>query len=169
MAEEKSIEEQLKEALEKVKELTDLTAKQKAAIDNASADASKHKKEANDWQEKYKATLSEQEKAQLEAKQREETMLTELNSLKAEKRVSTYKAKLMEAGYDAETADKMAVSLPEGVGDEFFASQKTFLEAKTQEIKTKSLNEQPDLTNGDSPANKNAETDAKMRAWFGLK
>ena len=169
MAEEKSIEEQLKEALDKVKELTDLTAKQKAAIDNASADASKHKKEASDWQEKYKATLSEQEKAQLEAKQREETMLTELNSLKAEKRVSTYKAKLMEAGYDAETADKMAVSLPEGVGDEFFDSQKTFLEAKTQEIKTKSLNGQPPLSNGNPPANDNPGTDEQMRKWFGLK
>lgn len=170
MADEKNFEQELKEAQEKIKSLEELINKQKSAIDNACADASKHKKDALDWQEKYKATLSETEKAQLEAKQREEQMLSELNGLKAEKRVASYKSKLMEAGYDADTADKMAVALPEGVTDEFFNSQKTFLEAKTQAIKTQTLNSQPGLSNGNTPTSQDAEDaeTAKLRRWMGI-
>ena len=104
MAEEKSLEEMLKEAQAKLKEYEELTAKQKAAIDNACSDAAKHKKDALDWQEKYKATLSEQEKKELETKQEREQMLSELNVLKSEKRIASYKSKLMEIGYDADTA-----------------------------------------------------------------
>ena len=163
MAEEKTAEELLKEAQEKNKELEAMIAKQKAAIDNASSDAAKHKKDALDWQEKYKATLSEQEKASLEAKQREEQMLTELNGLKAEKRVASYKSKLMESGYDAETASTMAEALPDGVNDEFFTRQKAFLEAKTQEIKAQALNAQPGLSAGTPPKPEDAEA-AEMRS-----
>lgn len=171
MAEEvKSVEELLKEAQGRIAELEELTNRQKAAIDNACSDAAKHKKDAAEWQERYKATLSEQEKAALEAKQKEEQMLTELNGLKAEKRVAFYKSKLMEAGYDADTADVMANSLPEGVSEEFFATQKTFLEAKAQEMKTQALNSQPSLSVGNTPSSKDAldtETD-KLRKWMGI-
>lgn len=170
MADEKNFEELLKEAQERIKELEDLTGKQKSAIDNACSDASKHKKEAAEWQEKYKATLSEQEKKELEAKQREDEMLSELSALKAEKRIASYKSKLMEAGYDADTAARMAEALPDGVSDEFFANQKSFLEQKTQEIKTNALNSQPTLTNGNAPSK--TDTDdaemANLRRWAGL-
>lgn len=171
MAEEKSIEVQLKEALEKIKELEELNAKQKSAIDNACSDAAKQKKSAQEWQDKYKATLSEQEKVALEAKQAQDALQSELTALKAEKRVADYTSKLMGIGYDAETAAKMAAALPEGVAEDFFTSQKTFLEAKTQQIKTETLNGQPSLTNGNAPSQKeleDAET-AKLRKWMGLK
>lgn len=171
MAEEiKTAEEQLKEALAKVSELEELVKKQKAAIDNACADASQQKKSALEWQDKYKATLSEQEKKELEAKQREESIVNELNILKAEKRTAEYSKKLMEIGYDAQTATEMAASLPEGVADAFFEGQKKFLETKTQEIKTQTINAQPSLTNGNVPSSIDVEDSemAKMRKWFGL-
>ena len=168
--EEKTLEEQLKEAMARIKELEELTSKQKSAIDNACSDASKHKKEAADWQEKYKATLSEQEQKELEAKQREDQILSELGALKTEKRLASYKSKLMEAGYDAETSETMAQALPEGVTDEFFEKQKSFLEAKTQELKTQALNSQPELSSGNPPSKNDAEDAdaANLRRWMGL-
>ena len=153
-----TIEEQLKEAVAKIAELEEMVKKQKAAIDNACADASQQKKAAQEWQDKYKATLSEQEQKELEAKQREEQMASELNTLKAEKRTAEY------------SKTEMALSLPEGVADSFFEGQKKFLETKTQEIKTQSLNAQPGLTVGTTPtaADADAAENAKMRKWFGL-
>lgn len=168
MAEEKSLEEMLKDAQERIKELEELTGKQKSAIDNACKDAADRKKDALEWQEKYKATLSEQEKKELEAKQREEQMLAELNGLKAEKRVATYTSKLMECGYDSTTASSMAQALPDGVNDDFFANQKSFLETKTQEIKTQTLNTQPGLSNGTPPAATDDAEIAKLRKYMGL-
>ena len=163
MAEEKSLEEMLKEAQAKLKEYEELTAKQKAAIDNACSDAAKHKKDALDWQEKYKATLSEQEKKELETKQEREQMLSELNVLKSEKRIASYKSKLMEIGYDADTASNMASVLPEEVEDSFFEGQKAFLDAKTQAIKAEVLNQQPGLPSGTPPKPEDKDA-AEVRA-----
>ncbi len=171
MAEEtKTIEEQLKEAQAKIKELEELTGKQKSAIDNACSDAAKQKKTAQEWADKYKAKLSEQEKADLETKQATDALLAELDAYKTKERVATYTAKLLEVGYDAETAAKMATALPEGVTDEFFNSQKSFIEAKTQAIKTQTLNGQPNLTVGNTPSAKDAEEAemARLRKWMGL-
>lgn len=171
MAEEKTLEEQLKEALEQVKQLTETNKKQKEAIDNACADASKQKQAAKDWQDKYKATLSEQEKKDLETKQAQDELEKQLAEYKAKDRVSTYTAKLMAVGYDAETAAKMAVSLPDGVADDFFTSQKTFLEAKTQEIKSQTLNTQPGLSTGLPSSSQQTEDKemADLRRWMGVK
>lgn len=171
MAEEtKTIEEQLKEAQAKIKELEELTGKQKSAIDNACADASKQKKAAQEWADKYKEKLTEQEKHELETKQATDALLAELDSYKTKERVASYTAKLLEAGYDAETAAKMAVALPEGVTDEFFNSQKSFIEAKTQAIKTQTLNSQPNLSTGSTPSAQDAEDMelARMRKWAGI-
>lgn len=170
MAEEKTIEEQLKEAQAKIKELEELASKQKAAIDNACSDAAKQKKTAQEWADKYKAKLSEQEKAELEAKQAADALTAELNTLKAEKRVASYTSKLMEVGYDAQTAATMAAALPEGINEDFFNQQKAFLEAKTQAIKTQTINSQPNLTNGNTPSALDAEEAEmeKYRKWAGL-
>lgn len=170
MAEEKTLEEQLKEALAKIKELEELASKQKSAIDNACSDAAKQKKAAQEWADKYKETLTEQEKHDLEAKQAAEALTAELNTLKAEKRTATYTSRLMEVGYDAQTAATMAAALPEGINEDFFNQQKAFLEAKTQAIKTQTINSQPNLTTGNTPSAADLE-DAemgKMRKWFGL-
>ena len=91
----------------------------------------------------------------------------ELNALKTEKRISTYTAKLLEVGFDAQTAASMAMSLPEGISDDFFTQQKTFLDAQKQLAKTEALNNQPGLSVGTPPATPNKE-DADIRRWMGL-
>lgn len=73
----------------------------------------------------------------------------------------------MEVGYDAQTAASMAVSLPEGISDDFFATQKTFLDNQKQLAKTEALNNQPSLSIGTPPVPQNTE-DMKERSWWGL-
>lgn len=152
------------------KQIADLTAaakakdaeieKLKAATTNASADAS-------EWKKQYRATLDEATRKEAERAEAEQAMREELTALKAEKRISTYTAKLMEVGYDAQTAAVMAAGLPEGISEDFFATQKAFLDNQKQIAKTEALNNQPNLSVGVPPATTNKE-DADIRRWMGL-
>ena len=171
MAEEKTLEEQLQEAQAKIKELEELADKQKKAIDNACADASKHKKDAQEWADKYKEKLSEQEKADLEVKQALEAQTNELNALRKDKAVYENTAKLIAQGYDEANAKEAAEALYEGNTEKFFECQKKFIDAKTQAIKTQTLNTQPNLTIGNTPTAKDAEDaeTAKIRRWMGVR
>lgn len=136
-------------------------AKLKAAADEAMADTSKHKKEAKDWADKYKATLDENARAKLEQEESMRALNEQLATYKAKDRVNTYTEKLVAAGYDADTAKSMAATLPEGIGDDFFERQKAFLDTKTQSIKSQMLNEQPGLSKGVPPQGDPNEADRK--------
>ena len=152
------------------KQIADLTAsakakdteieKLKASVTNASADASSRK-------QKFRSTQDEATRKEAERAEAEQAMRAELTALKAEKRISDYTKKLMEAGYDAQTASTMAAGLPEGVSDDFFATQKTFLDNQKQLAKTEALNNQPGLSIGTPPVPQNTE-DMKERSWWGL-
>ena len=142
----------------------------KEAISASNSDAAKKKREAEEWKGKYTSTLDEQKKKEFEAEENARKMQEELSVYKTKERVASYTAKLMSAGYDAQTAALMASGLPEGVSDEFFESQKAFLASKTQEIKTQTINSQPNLPSGIPPTAQDAQKaeDEKLRKWFGL-
>lgn len=146
--------------------------KLKKAISASNADASKRKKEAEEWQTKYKSTLDEQKRKEFEAEESLKALRAENEQYKSEKRIASYQTKLMSAGFDAQTASTMASILPDGVPDTFFEDQKKYLDKKTQEIKTQMLNSQPGLTVGMPMASskdaKDKETD-DLRRWMGLK
>lgn len=129
----------------------------KKAISASNADASKRKKEAEEWQGKYKATLDEQTKQKLEAEQASKAIAEELAAYKAKERVASYTAKLMASGFDSKSAADMASVLPESVPDSFFDSQKAFVEALKQEQKTQKINSQPTLPAGTAPTGADAE------------
>lgn len=133
--------------------------KLKAAQSNASADAS-------EWKKKYHSTLDEASRKEAERLEAEQAMRDELNALKTEKRISSYTAKLMEVGFDAQTAAQMAMSLPDGITDEFFTQQKSFLDSQKQLAKTEAINNQPKLTVGEPPTV--TKEDADIKRWFGL-
>lgn len=126
--------------------------------------------EAADYKRKLNEKLSEQERAEAERAEAEKATQEELKLLRAEKRVSVYTTKLVEAGYDPATAKTMAQALPEGLGEDYFTSQKTFLENKTKEIEANALKKQPVLTGGKplDGQDVNAEKEAKLRSYFGL-
>ena len=134
--------------------------KVKKTISNANADAAS-------WKDKYRATLDEAKRKEEERAEADEALRAELTALKAEKRISTYTAKLLEVGYDAQTAATMAASLPEGISEDFFNQQKSFLEAQKQIAKTEALNNQPGLSVGVPPASP-TEMDENIRRWMGL-
>ena len=134
--------------------------KLKASVTNASADASS-------WKSKFRATQDEATRKEAERAEADEALKQELAALRTEKRISSYTAKLMEVGYDAQTATSMAMNLPEGISEDFFIQQKTFLESQKQKAKTELINNQPKLSSGETLAPSNDETE-KYRKWFGL-
>lgn len=134
--------------------------KVKKTISNANADAA-------EWKKKFYSTQDEATRKEAERTEAEQALRDELLALKAEKRISTYQAKLMEVGYDPQTAASMAANLPEGISDDFFATQKNFLDTQKQLAKSEALNNQPGLSAGTPPATPKSE-DANMRRWMGL-
>lgn len=134
--------------------------KVKKTISNANADAAS-------WKDKYRATLDEAKRKEEERAEADEAIRAELTALKTEKRISTYTAKLLEVGYDAQTAASMAMNLPEGISDDFFNQQKSFLETQKQIAKTNAINNQSSMSVGETPsATKDDEMDAKLKKWF---
>lgn len=154
---------------------TAVKADEKQPIENAEilklkAALSKANSEAAEWKKALREKQTEQERKEAELAEQRKLELEELESLRREKRISGYKAKLMEAGVDHATADLMANALPDGVGEEYFAAVKTFNSSQRQAIETETLNKQPKLSVGTPPtgANMRTEEDAKYDRWWGL-
>lgn len=140
------------------------TLKLKEAFNKASSEVAEYKRQ-------LRAKETAEETAKREAAEREKSIMEELNQLRRERTASTYTAKYMEIGYDAETARALADTLPDGLGDEFFTRQKSFLEDTIQKTKAQVLNQQPQPTAGSPLSGKSAEDleMEKLRKWAGLK
>jgi len=126
--------------------------------------------EANKYKTQLREKLSEQERLEQERAEREAAKDAELEKYRTESRVNGYKSKLLECGYDLETATSMAAELPEGVSEDFFAKQKAFMDAKAKSIEAELLNKQPKLTSGSGFTGADADK-AEMNALrknFGL-
>lgn len=110
--------------------------------------ASRANSQAADFKRQVRERQSEAERAEAERKEREAAQAEELAQLRKSVQLTRYANRLMESGYDAATANSMAANLPDGITDDFFAAQKTFIEAQKQLIKSEVLNEQPKPTTG---------------------
>lgn len=137
--------------------------KLKTSLSKANSEAAEYKRLLRE-----KQTEAERAEAERAEKDREREEL--LKSLLEEKRVSTYKAQLMSAGVDPDTADLMAKSLPEGVQDEYFLATKSFLDNQRQKLLTESINNQPGLSVGTPPTAAQAEREEEnlLRKHMGL-
>lgn len=137
--------------------------KLKKSLSNANSEAAEYKRQLREKQ-------TEAERAEAERAENDRKMQEELAAYRNKERISSYKAQLMSAGIDPNTADLMAKSLPEGVSEEYFAATKQFLENQKQALLSESLNKQPGLSVGMPPSSAQAEKDAenRMRHHFGL-
>ena len=72
--------------------------------------------------------------------------------MKAVVRVSTYNAKLLDAGLDSESAAELAKSLPPEVPDSVFERIKSHNAAQYQKIQNELLAKQDSLAAGNPPA-----------------
>ena len=140
----------------------DETTRLKAAISKANS-------EAAEWKRKYTATLDEAKRKEVEAAEARKAELEELQTLRTEKRISTYKARLMDAGIDGATADLMATALPDGVSEDYFTALKTFNANQRKAADVAALNNQPGLSVGLPPAiGGKSEFDKQLDKIFGL-
>lgn len=126
--------------------------------------------EAGNYRKQLREKQSEAERADADRAEQLKAMQDELASYRNKERISTYKANLMGAGIDAETADLMAKSLPEGVSDEYFQATKSFLDNQRQKLLTESINKQPGLSVGTPPTAAQAEREEEnlLRKHMGL-
>ena len=139
------------------------TLRLKNALNKACEEAASYKKALREKQ-------TEAERAEADRAEREKALQDELASYRDKERISSYKAQLMSAGVDSETADLMAKSLPEGVADEYFLATKSFLDNQRQKLLTESINKQPGLSVGTPPTAAQAEREEEnlLRKRMGL-
>ena len=118
--------------------------KLKNALNKACEEAASYKKALREKQ-------TEAERAEADRAEREKALQDELANYRNKERVSSYKAQLMAAWIDPDTADLMAKSLPEGVSDEYFHATKSFLDAQRKNAEIAALGKQPSLSVGTPP------------------
>lgn len=137
--------------------------KLKDSFDKAASEAAGYKR-------KLAEHLTKEEQEKLEREQADKDLREELETLRQEKRYSTYSAKLLESGLTADVAGTLAKTLPDGVPNEFFDGIKKFISDETARIRAEALKQQPNLTNGLPPQTPNVDDaeNAKMRKWFGI-
>lgn len=126
--------------------------------------------EAGNYRKQLREKQTEQERIEAERAEKDREREELLKSLLEEKREATYKAKFMAIGYDSETAEVLAKSLPEGVADEYFLATKSFLDNQRQKLLTESINKQPGLSVGTPPTAAQAEREEenRLRKHMGL-
>lgn len=132
------------------------TIKLKNALNKASA-------EASEWKKQFREKQTEQERAEAEAKEREEAIQKELASLRNEKAISNYKASYLSLGYDEDLALATAKAMVEGDTTTVFANQRIYNERKEAEYKSNFMASQPNLSVGSEP-NANTITRAEIMA-----
>ena len=133
--------------------------KLKALLSKANTEAANYKRQVQEKDEALKAKMSEAERAEAERAERDKKSQEELNAYKAKERTATYASKLMANGYSAEAAAQMAAGLPEGVTDDFFTAQGTYMSSLKQTMESQALNKQPGLSTGAPPK---AQADADL-------
>ena len=118
--------------------------KLKAALSKSNSEAAEYKRLLREKQ-------TEAERAEADRAEQYKALQDELAGYRNRERISNYKAQLMTAGIDADTADLMAKQLPEGVSDEYFQATKSFLEQQRKNADIANLGKQPGLSVGQPP------------------
>lgn len=125
----------------KVQEMLVEMAKQKRAIDKLT-------KENGELTKKYRATLSEQEKASIEKAEAEAERNAEFESLKRKVKVNELTETLMDAGYPKDLAKKAADAQVDGDTETFLEVQKQFNGAQKKKWEAEFYKNKPELNAG---------------------
>ena len=136
----------------RIKELETENGKLRQANTNASADASKHKKAAEEWKEKYQAKLSDEDKAKEQQDEATAAMQKELEELRNERNIAKYTGALVaqDIGMDSETAKSVAEALNAGEIDKVFDGIRKFITTHDKALRENSLRNNQTLIGGNS-------------------
>lgn len=110
---------------------------------------SKANSEAAEWKKKHTAQLTADEKEKQERDEELTNLRKEVEELKKEKAVTSYKAKFMGLGYEESLADATALALAEGDMETVFANQKKHNETREKTIKADLLKNTPTPPTGE--------------------
>ena len=121
-----------------------------AENDKLKTSLSKANSENAERKRREQERMTEDERKEAERAEESKAIMDELNALREKDRISTYTTKLVASGYDVEAAQKMASALPEGISDDFFSEQKTFIEKTIADTKAEALKQQPSINPGNS-------------------
>lgn len=142
------------ESLEMPKVDDDEVVKLRNALNKASS-------ETAEWKRQYKQKLTDEERRQAEEQEKEVARLENENAMKeriaqleSEKAISKNKAEFLALGYDDELATASAEAMVKGDTQTLFANQKVFNDRLEAQHKASLLENQPSLTNGNSPTAK---------------
>lgn len=158
---------------EKAPTVEELTAKMNALeieLAKSKAALSKVNSEAADWKRQLREKQSEQERFEAERAEAEKKQAELLAEYQKRDTINTYKGKLIEAGVDVRAAELMANALPVGVGEEYFAATKEFLQGQKQAFEKEAIAKQAGLSVGMPPTSTDAmkEETNRQRKFFGL-
>jgi hypothetical protein len=135
--------EEIVKALEAVDDPQDNSAeiaKLKKSVSDANSEAAKYKKELKD-------KMSEEEKKQAADAERE----AHYAELERKINVSEHKAKFLEVGFDADTAQETAEALCDGKLDVLFSNLDTFKATLEKKFKADLVNKTPVKPDGGNP------------------
>lgn len=130
----------------RIKQLESENNKLRQANTNASADASK-------WKKQYQDKLSEEERTKEQQSEAAASMQKELETLRAERNVANYKSQLTAPGigFDADLAQEMAEALNTGDTAKVFDGLRKFLVAHDKTLTEQNLRNNPTLPGGATP------------------
>ena len=153
---------------EKDKQIKALEAeivKLKQSVTNASADASKWKKQMQEKDDALKARMSEEEKAKAAQEASNAARDAELEELRTKWNVAEHEKQLISTGFDGELAKTVAESLKSYKPEELtvlFDGIRKFIATHDKELQAKSLMNNPVLSGGEAKKTMNHEEFDKM-------
>lgn len=112
-------------------------------IEKLKASLNKATSEASEWKKKHNALLSEDQRKAEEDNEAMSALKEELETLRREKTVSSYQARLLENGYGKDDAEQGAKLLADGNIDAFFGTLSTYKGNLEKSIKAELLKSNP--------------------------
>lgn len=134
---------------------TDSESKLREALSRANTSA-------NEWKQKYRATLDDAKRAEEERAERDKARDEELETLRKERTISKLEAQYLAAGYSPELASASAKAQADGDTATVLANQMKFIEETKTKIEAAALGKQPPITPGKPP--KGESDDDKLAA-----
>lgn len=127
----------------RIKALEAENGKLKQSVTNASADASKYKKE-------LQARMTEEEKTKAEQEAANAAMQKELELLRNERNVANNKAQLTAIGFEETLAQETAEAINSGDHAKLFDGIRKFIASHDKELSAKALMNNPVLSGGEA-------------------
>lgn len=133
----------LKELQSRIKALESENGKLKQSVTNASADASK-------WKKQYQDKLSAEEQAQVKQDEANAALQKELEDLRKERNIAKISGALVanDIGMDAETANVVAEAMNAGETDKVLDGIRQFIITHDKALKENAIRNNPTLQSG---------------------